>query len=111
MDTRKFKVKALCATLIRVLTFVQIVQADVDTDDWQNHMLWNPSDSERQREQDGKIMIYHGLSDKTVENVMDSQFKRLSSMMFTGVIVTDQYGEALIDPDTNEVVVEDDGCD
>lgn len=111
MDTRKLRVKELCTTFIGILTFVQMAQADMDIDNWQNNMLWNPSDSQLQREQHGHIIIYHGLSDKTVEKVLDKQFKRLSSMMFTGVVLTDQDGNALIDPDTREVVVEDDGCD
>ena len=111
MDARKLKKKALCATIIRVLMVVQMAQADIDINNWQNDMLWTPSDSQLQREHNGNIMIYHGLTDKTVENVLDNQFKHLSSMMFTGVVITDQHGDALIDPDTNEVVVEDDGCD
>lgn len=111
MDTLTLKKKALFATIIRILTIAQLAQADIDNDSWQSFMLWNPSDSQLHREQDGSIIIYHGLTDKTVENVMDRQFDRLSSMMFTGVVITDQSGEAMIDPDTNEVVVEDDGCD
>lgn len=111
MDTQKLRLKALCATLIRILTFVQLAHAEMDNHSWQYNMLWNPSDHQLQREQEGKIMIYHGLTDKTVENVMDSKFSRMSSMMFTGVVITDQYGDALIDPVTSEVVVEEDGCD
>lgn len=111
MDARKLKKKALCATIIRVLMVVQMVQADMDINNWQNDMLLSPSDSQLQRERNGNIMIYHGLTDKTVDNVMDKQFNRLSSMMFTGVVITNRLGEALVDPVTNEIVVEDDGCD
>ena len=111
MDTQKLKMHAICAIFIRILTFVQLAQADINNDNWQHERLWNPSDSQLQYEQNGKIVIYHGLTDKTVENVMDNQFKRLSSMMFTGVVITIKDGDAVIDPDTNEIVVEDDGCD
>lgn len=78
---------------------------------WQNSVLFNPSPAQLKREQSGSIMIYDGLSDRVVDSALDSQFDRINSMMFTRVIVTDEQGDNLIDPDTGDFVVEDDGCD
>ena len=70
-----------------------------------------PSPSELQREQQGHIMIYHGLTDKVVGAAMTRHFDRIGAMMFTGVVATDETGEPKRDPETGEVLVDDDGCD
>lgn len=113
MKTQAIRNKALSAALIRMLGILSIAHADVDdvSKRWQINTLNTPSLSQLQREKEGHVMIYHGLKDTAVENAMDTQFDRLSSMMFTGVVVTDQNGDTKINPDTGLVEVEEDGCD
>lgn len=80
-------------------------------DSWQEKMLFNPSPAQLETEQKrARIMIYHGLKDMQVTSAMDDQFDRIEHMMFTGTVVTDSRGETLIDEETGETKVEDDGC-
>ena len=80
-------------------------------DSWQEKMLFNPTPAKLEMEQTrSRIMIYHGLKDVQVNSAMDHQFDRIEHMMFTGTVVTDSRGETLIDEETGEATVEDDGC-
>jgi len=81
------------------------------TDSWQEQMLFAPTLAQLELEQSrDRIMIYHGLTDALVARAMDQQFERIQHMMFTGTVVTDEQGEAVMDPATGKPQVEDDGC-
>ncbi len=74
-------------------------------------MLFNPTPAQLDVEQSrDRIMIYHGLKDVQIAEVMEQQFDRIEHMMFTGTVVTDDHGEPVIDAETGEEKVEDDGC-
>ena len=80
-------------------------------DNWQERMLFEPTPAQLQVEKSrDRIMIYAGLKDVQVAQAMEEQFDRIEHMMFVGTVVTDSRGESVVDPDTGEVKVEDDGC-
>ncbi len=67
-----------------------------------NNLLFTPSDSMLKAESRGRIMIYDGMDNETVERAMDEQFNRIDNMMFTNTHYVQDDGEEYID---------DDGCD
>ncbi len=81
------------------------------TDDWQLRMLNQPSEAQLALEKKGRVFIYDGLTDAQVDQAMDEQFERMEAMMFVRTVVTDADGESMTDPETGELIVEDDGCD
>ena len=86
-----------------------LAKAD-DLHEWYASLLFEPTPSELQQEQQGRVRIYDGLSDVEVNRALDEQFDRVEAMMFTGVVVTDSEGRPLRDPETGEKVIENDGC-
>ena len=69
--------------------------------DFQQNMLFSPSERTLDAEAKGHIMIYDGLMSETVEKAMDEQFNRIGSMMF----VRTRYGQ----PDGS--IEEDNECE
>ncbi len=86
-------------------------QLKAASDDWQLRMLNQPSEAQLALEKKGRVFIYDGLTDAQVEQAVDQQFERMHSMMFVRTVVTDADGESMTDPETGELIVEDDGCD
>jgi hypothetical protein len=80
-------------------------------DDWQLSMLFAPTLQQLKMESEGRVFIYDGLTDAQVGQAMDGQFGRVQSMMFVRTVVTNTQGTPLREPDTGELVVEDDGCE
>jgi len=97
---------ALC--LAAVGTAAQASPFDV-LDKWQNNRLFQPTPRQRVQETKGKVVIYDGLTDSTVNKAMDSNFDRIQNMMFIRVIRTDKGGKPLHKED-GSVQVEDDDC-
>ncbi len=85
--------------------------AEPASNTWQMTRLFQPTQADLNREAKGRIMIYDGLTDKTVERALDEQYDRVDAMMFTSVVVTDDSGEPIRDTDTGEIITEEDGCD
>jgi hypothetical protein len=78
---------------------------------WQVKRLFEPTPAQLQRETRGQVFIYHGLPDTVVDRAMTQEYDRLQSMMFTGVIITDDQGSPINDPETGTFLTVDDGCD
>ena len=78
---------------------------------WQMSRLFHPTQADLASEKKGKIIIYDGLTDKTVDRAIEENFDRIDAFMFTRTVVTDDAGAPLRDPETGELVTEDDGCD
>jgi len=99
-------------TLISLVTCVMIggfsipVHAKSSDDkmrQWQLGLLLNPGVHQLDLERKGRVVIYDGLRSADIDRALEQQFDRIDSMMFIGTVVTD--------PETGEVMVEDDGCD
>lgn len=78
---------------------------------WQMSLLFNPGDHQYEMEHRGRVFIYDGLRDTVVEQALDEQYDRMDSMMFVNTVVTDDDGVPMTDPETGELLVENDGCD
>jgi hypothetical protein len=78
---------------------------------WQLSLLFNPGDHQYEMERRGRVFIYDGLRDSQIEQALDEQYDRIDGMMFVNTIVTDDDGVPLTDPETGELLVENDGCD
>ena len=78
---------------------------------WQLSLLFNPGDHQYEMERRGRIFIYDGLRDTDIEQALDEQYDRIEGMMFVNTVVTGDDGVPLTDPETGELLVENDGCD
>ena len=98
--------------LMLTLSPVQATLGDgSEHDEWQLRRLFEPNQAELLQEKNKSIMIYSGVKDKDVGRVMDEHFDRIDSMMFVRTIVTDKTGEPKTNPESGEVVSEDDDCE
>ena len=103
----------LLISLVMMVTVTNMSRADdsESSNSWQLSRLFHPTEADLANEKKGRIMIYDGMTDKTVDRALDEHFDRIGALMFTRTIVTDDAGIPLRNPDTNEIVVEEDGCD
>ncbi len=100
------------ATTVLAASFVPgLAGAEENYRKWQLDRLFAPTAQQLMREKSGRVAIYDGLLDTEVEQVMESQFDRLASMMFVRTIVTDKVGTPLTDGQGGGYVTEDDDCD
>jgi len=103
---------AIVISTVVMLAAIIAHPAAASADSWQERMLFKPTPAQLEMEKSrSRIMIYEGIKDVQVAEAMESQFNRIEHMMFTGTVVTDEQGEALIDKDTGQPVVEEDGCE
>lgn len=61
--------------------------------------LFNPSESLLVAEVSGRVMIYDGLKNETVERALDQQFDRIESMMFVRTLVAQEDGSVQAEDD------------
>jgi hypothetical protein len=78
---------------------------------WQMNMIYHPTESVLERESKGFVFIYDGFDENQVAKILDTKFDRIDHMMFTRIKLTDTSGEILVDPETGEELIADDGCD
>ena len=78
---------------------------------WQLNMIYHPTEAALEREAKGFVFIYDGFNETQVDHILDARFDRIDHMMFTRVKLTDSSGEILLDPETGEELMADDGCD
>jgi hypothetical protein len=63
-----------------------------------------------EKERQGGVYIYDGLTEREVERALDGNFKRIQNMMFIGTKKTDASGQPLVEPSTGQAVQESGGC-
>ncbi len=78
---------------------------------WQIELLFNPVESQLRLEDKGRVFIYDSLKTSDIERVLEEQFDRIEHMMFVRTVTTDEEGNPVLDRETGEFVVDDDGCD
>ena len=71
-------------------------------DSYQYKSLFTPSEFTLKAEAKGRIMIYDGMTSKTIDKAMNEQFDRIDNMMFVRIVHEQEDGE---------YYVEEDGCD
>lgn len=70
--------------------------------DWQLRRLMEPTPAEQHADASGRVFIYDGLHENSVNRAMEQQFHRIQSMMFV---------RTRIETEEKETEVEEDGCD
>ncbi len=78
--------------------------------DWLLKRLMQPSPHELERERNGNVYIYDGLSEREVDSALDRNFDRIQAMMFVGTVKTDPGGQPLHDAASGKVIQESGGC-
>ena len=68
-------------------------------DSYQERILFSPDPEILQAETRGRIMIYDGLKNQTVEKALDHQFDRIENMMFVRMVYVQENGEYEVDDD------------
>ena len=99
--TKRVKIPVSIAIIINMLLVLASMPAQA-IDNYQYKTLFMPSDYTLKAEAKGRIMIYDGLTSKTIDKAMDEKFDRIENMMFVRIIH---------EQDDGEYYVEDDGCD
>ena len=70
-----------------------------DAGDWNRNQLLAPSAGQLKAEQRGRVAIYDGLHESTVDTALDTQFGRIENMMFVRVTHTTPDGDEWADDD------------
>jgi hypothetical protein len=105
-----FTLMALPPIVLLLLQLSTTIVHAGDLHEWYASLLFEPTPQQLQQEQRGRVRIYDGRTDVEVNRALEEQFDRVEATMFTGVVVTDAEGRPLQDPETGEMVVEEDGC-
>lgn len=78
--------------------------------DWLLKRLMHPSPHELERERNGSVYIYDGLTEREVDSALNMSFDRIQTMMFVGTVKTDTSGQPLRDSATGQTIQESGGC-
>ncbi len=104
----------LCSVLSLWVAWSSTVKAEETgstVEEWQLDLIYYPSASMLEREAKGFVFIYDGLSEDMVDKILDDRYDRIEYMMFTRVKKTDNNGDTMIDPETGDDILVDEGCD
>lgn len=109
METRNVLSVVVLAMEVIAGSVTGVWASDNDADsDWQQQMLFEPTNEQLQLEKLGQVMIYAGIKSADIDLAMDLFNDRIENMMFVQTVWTNDYGEPLIDPYTGETVFDGD---
>lgn len=87
---------------------------DLDPDkalhEWRMQRLMEPSPRDLEKERKGSVYIYDGLTEREVDDALETQFARIQNMMFVGTVKTDARGKPLQDAESGKSVRESGSC-
>lgn len=86
-------------TVGSILIIASLSGTALSTQDWQERRLLTPTANQQRMEQQGRVYIYDGLHEETVDRALDTQFDRVENMMFIGVKRTTVDGRVSADDD------------
>lgn len=91
------KRQKIIASLLSMLVTAPLSASAEDS--YQKRVLFSPSAETLLAEARGRIMIYDGLKNETVERALDGQFDRIGNMMFIRTVYTQENGESEVEDD------------
>ena len=91
------KRQVITAIFISVLSMTPLQASTQDS--YQERILFSPDPDTLQAESRGRIMIYDGLRNETVERALEHQFDRIENMMFVRTVYVQENGEYEVDDD------------
>jgi hypothetical protein len=95
----KSTTRGTAAMLIYLCTIGLSIANTSDAGDWYRNQLLNPSAGQLRAEQRGRVAIYDGLYESTVDEALDTQFGRIENMMFVRVTHTTPEGDEWAEDD------------
>ena len=87
----------IIAVFVLALSTVAIPASALDS--YQERVLFSPSSEILQAEARGRIMIYDGLKNETIEKALEKQFDRIENMMFVRTVYVQENGDYSVDDD------------
>ncbi len=91
------KRQIIIAIFVSVLSMTPLHASSLNS--YQERILFSPNLDTLQAESRGRIMIYDGLRNETVERALDHQFDRIGNMMFVRTVYVQENGEYEVDDD------------
>lgn len=109
--TTNLRLGLVLLSVLAVPVSIALTATTVMADEsWQHRQLFEPSETQLERESMGRVTIYSGFTDVQVAQAMDRQFDRVEHMMFVGTVVTASDGQPKTERSSGVVQTEDDGC-
>ena len=95
--TKAFRLAILATYAALALELAVTAAPALSDDDYQENALFNPSEQLLLAEKNGKVMIYDGLENDTIDRALNEQYGRIEHMMFvrTQYPTKEEYYEAM----------------
>ena len=88
--------------LFIIAFLLSITSTTISAADFQQNMLFSPSEHILKAEENGRVMIYDQLKSETVDRAMSEQFGRVENMMFVRTLYKQDDGDVVADEDCDD---------